>query len=104
LLLLARPRPDPPTHAGAEARVWREKKTHAGAHTYRGGGIAVVADHDELVVVVRARHHPLVRRHLCFLPGSHLHQRATTETDRPLDPGSGGGGHHHHAQIPPSPA
>jgi hypothetical protein len=43
----------------------------AEARTYRGGGVAVVADHDELVAVVRARHHALVRRHLCAPPALH---------------------------------
>lgn len=36
----------------------------AGRKTYRRGRVAVVADHDELVAVVRPRHHPPVGRHL----------------------------------------
>jgi hypothetical protein len=46
----------------------------------RGGGVAVVADHDELVAVVRARHHPLVRRHLCA--PSALHAFNSDDGDR----------------------
>lgn len=68
-----------------------------------------MSDHDELVAVVRARHHPLVGRHLRSLPAAPLTDTASHTRHRhrrrgrrrpigpcgPLDPSGGGGGHHH---------
>ena len=90
----------------ARTRIWSRA-----SGTYRGGRVAVVSDHDELVAVVRARHHPLVGRHLLRSPPSrsssssshrhrftlHRHRRRPIGPCGPLDPS---GGDHHHAPDP----